>query len=219
MGKELSLLIHSLPFLLKGALVTLELTFMSMGIGFVGGVFIGVFNCEKLRNPLSTYLFNSFVWVIRGTPLFIQVLIVYYALPEVIGISLSPFIAGMIALGVNSMAYVAEIVRGGVNAISLGQWEAAYTVGLTTWQSLKGIILPQMFRIAFPNFTNELSSLIKETSILMIIGVAELTKVSRDIASRELDPMTLYLEAAFLYLMMTTLLSGVVHYMQKKKDL
>lgn len=165
---------------------------------------VGILNCNKLCNPYLSIVLNAFVWVIRGTPLFVQVLIVYYALPEVLGISLSPFAAGVVALGVNSTAYISEVVRGGINAIPEGQWEAAYVIGLNPWKTLQGIILPQMFRITLPSVTNELITLIKETSILMVIGVAELTKVSKDIVSRELDPMTIYLAAAGLYLLMTS---------------
>jgi ABC-type amino acid transport system permease subunit len=114
------------------------------------------------------------------------------------------------------MAYISEIVRGGIDSISDGQWEAAYVIGLKPWQILKKVILPQMFRITLPGLTNELTALIKETSILMIIGVAELTKISKDIVARELDPMTIYLTAAVLYLVMTTSLSLLARAKQKK---
>lgn len=216
MLEEYSLLIKSLPFLLQGALATIEIALVSIAIGLCGGIVIGVLNCNKMRNSFSTVVLNSFVWIIRGTPLFVQVLIVYYALPEVIGISLSPFTAGVIALGINSMAYISEIVRGGINAIPEGQWEAAYVIGLKPWQTLQGIILPQMLRMNLPSLTNELTALIKETSILMVIGVAELTKVSRDIVARELDPMTIYLAAAALYLVMTSSASLLAQYTQKR---
>lgn len=216
MLEEYSILIKSLPFLLQGALATIEIALVSIAIGLCGGIVIGVLNCNKMRNSFSTVVLNSFVWIIRGTPLFVQVLIVYYALPEVIGISLSPFTAGVIALGINSKAYISEIVRGGINAIPEGQWEAAYVIGLKPWQTLQGIILPQMLRINLPSLTNELTALIKETSILMVIGVAELTKVSRDIVARELDPMTIYLAAAVLYLAMTSSASLFAQYTQKR---
>ncbi len=212
----MSTLIKSLPFLLQGALATIEIALVSIAIGLCGGIMIGILNCNKMRNPFSSALLHSFVWIIRGTPLFVQVLIVYYALPEIIGISLSPFIAGVIALGINSMIYISEIVRGGINAISEGQWEAAYVIGLKPWQTLKGIILPQMLRMNLPSLTNELTALIKETSILMVIGVAELTKVSRDIVARELDPMTIYLAAAMLYLAMTSSASLIAQFTQKR---
>ncbi|MFC2049323.1 amino acid ABC transporter permease, partial [Chlamydiota bacterium] len=143
------------------------------------------------------------------------VLIIYYALPELLGITLSPFSAGVIALGINSTAYISEIVRAGIDAIADGQWEAAFVLGLNRWKTLKGIILPQMFRISLPGLTNELTALIKETSILMVIGVAELTKVSKDIVARELDPMTIYLAAAALYLVMTGTVSVFMHKIQR----
>ncbi len=214
--KEGSLLIKSMPFLFQGALTTLQISLISIAIGFCGGVFIGALNCHRMRNKFLAPIFNGFVWTIRGTPLFVQILIVYYALPEITGVSLSPFMAGVMALGINSMAYVSEIVRGGINAISGGQWDAAYVIGLKSWQTLRGIILPQVLRNTLPSLTNESTALIKETSILMVIGVAELTKASKDIVTRELDPMTIYLGAAFLYLVMTSAVSMLVHYSQKR---
>lgn len=212
-------LINSLPLLLQGTFATIQIAIVSIAIGLCGGVLIGVLNCNKLGTPFSTWTLSGFVWIIRGTPLFVQVLIVYYALPELIGISLSPFVAGVIALGINSMAYISEIVRGGINAIPDGQWEAAYVIGLTPWQTLQGIILPQVFCNSLPSLTNELTALIKETSILMVIGVAELTKISRDIVTRELDPMTIYLAAAVLYLVMTSSVSFLAKLTQKKEAL
>ena len=202
-----SLLMKSLPLLLAGAITTLQIAFVAVAIGLCCGVLVGVMNCRQLRSPLVGSILNGYVWATRGTPLFVQVLIVYYAIPELMGISFSPFTAGVIALGVNSTAYISEIVRGGINAIPDGQWEAAYVVGLMPLQTLQGVILPQMFRITLPSITNELMALVKETSILMVIGVAELTKVSKDIVARELDPMTIYLGAAAIYLVMTVLLA------------
>ena len=216
MNSELSLLLQSLPFLVKGAFVTIQIALVSIAVGLCGGILIGILNCRKLRFEPLAFLLNSFVWMVRGTPLFIQVLIAYYALPEILGISLTPFTAGVIALGVNSMAYISEIVRGGIDAILVGQWEAAYVIGLNSWNTLKDVILPQMFRITLPSLTNELTALIKETSILMVIGVAELTKISKDIVARELDPITLYLATAVLYLVMTSCLSLLARSKQKK---
>lgn len=215
MSSELSLLINSLPFLLHGALATIKIALMAITIGLCGGILIGILNCQKLRSAQIAFFLSGFVWVVRGTPLFVQVLVIYYALPEILGFSLSPFVAGVIALGINSTAYISEIVRGGIDSIPIGQWEAAYVVGLKSWDTLKKVILPQMFRITLPSLTNELTALIKETSILMVIGVAELTKVSKDIVARELDPMTIYLAAAVLYLVMTSCLSIVARSKQK----
>lgn len=208
--------LHHFPHLLKGVAVTLQISTISIALGLMGGVAVGVINCDKISTPFLRRFFSGFVWVIRGTPLFVQVLIIYYALPEVIGISFSPFTAGVIALGINSTAYISEIVRGGINAIPGGQWDAAWVLGLNRSKTLRGIILPQVFNNCLPSITNELTSLIKETGILMVIGVAELTKASRDIVVRELDPITIYLTAAAFYLALTSGISFLTHQLQKR---
>jgi len=216
MNSSLCLLFKSLPLLLQGAAVTLLLACIAGVLGLCGGILVGTLNSQRLQKPILTPCLTGFVWLIRGTPVFVQVLLIYYALPEVTGISLSPFTAGILALSINSTAYISEIIRGGINALPVGQWEAAYVTGLTTKDTLQGIIFPQVLRHALPSLTNELVTLVKETSVLMIIGVAELTKVGKDIVARELDPMTIYLAAAALYLCMTSGLSSMTHYLQKR---
>lgn len=213
---SLNLLFQSLPFLLKSALVTIEISLFALCVGMIGGIGMGILNSQKLRKANLGKILDGFVWIVRGTPLFVQVLIVYYALPKLLGFSLSPFIAGVVALGVNSMAYISEIVRGSINAIPEGQWEAAHILGVKHFDLLKGIILPQMFKISWPSITNELTALIKETSILMVIGLAELTKMSKDIVARELDPMTIYLASAGLYLLMTSAVTVITQMIQKR---
>lgn len=212
------LLMDSLPVLLKSTVVSIQIAFVSLLIGFVFGVFLGILNCRNLRKAWFGGMIDSFVWIIRGTPLFVQLLIIYYALPELIGISFSPFIAGVIALGINSSAYISEIIRSGIDAIPQGQWEASYVLGYTRTQSICSIILPQMFRHVLPALTNEFTSLIKETSILMVIGVAELTKASKDIVARELDPLTIYLASAFLYLLLTTSVTFITKKIQGRLE-
>jgi polar amino acid transport system permease protein len=213
---SLSLFFQAFPFLIKGALATLKIALASIGIGFVGGLIVGILNSERFHIQSIKAFLKTFVWIIRGTPLFIQVLIIYYVLPELLGLSLSPFTAGVIALGINSTAYLSEIIRGGIDAIGEGQWEAASTLGLSWKQTVRGIILPQCLRFSLPSITNELTALIKETSILMVIGVAELTKVSKDIVARELNPMAIYLGAALIYLVMTSTVSYLAQYFQKR---
>lgn len=216
MSDETSLLIRSLPLLWQGTLMTLQLFMFSISIGICGGICIGVLNCRKMKIPILSNILTGFVWIIRGTPSFVHVLIAYYALPEILGFSLSPFAAGVIALGINSTAYISEIVRGGIDAIPDGQWEAAYVLGLNPIHTLKGIIMPQMLWITLPSLTNEVTTMIKETSILMVIGVAELTKVSKDIVTRELDPISIYLITAVFYLAMTSGLSYAMSKLRKE---
>lgn len=194
----------------------MQIAIAAIALGLSGGFLLGILNSDKMRNQNSAWLINGFVWVIRGTPLFVQVLIVYYGLPELIGLSFSPFTAGVLALGVNSSAYISEIVRSGINAIPEGQWQAAYVVGLSPAKAMQGIVLPQVIRNSLPSITNELTALIKETSILMAIGVAELTKVSKDIVVRELDPISIYLAAAAIYLILTSGASMLASFFEQR---
>lgn len=202
--------------LLRGAFATIEITLAALAIGSVGGMGLGILNCQKCQVPILSSAIHFFVLVMRGTPLFVQVLIFYFALPEALGIDLSPFAAGVVALGLNSSAYVAEIVRCGINSIPEGQWEAAQVLGYRRRQALKSVILPQMMRNVLPALTNEMTSLVKETSILMAIGVTELTKVGRDIVTKQLDPMTVYLAVAAIYFVMTSAISLSTRYFEKR---
>lgn len=210
-----SFYLTNLPLLLKAAWVTIGLTLQGLLIGLAFGTILGVLNCERLKTPLLSQSIHFAVSLIRGTPLFVQVLIIYYALPQALNINLSPFAAGVIALGINSSAYVCEILRGGINTISKGQWEAAHVLGYSKIGGLFFIIAPQMLRNSLPALTNEMISLLKETSVLMIIGVTELTKVGRDIVSRELNPMSIYLTVAGIYYLMTSGISLMTHHLER----
>ena len=193
--------------LLKGALLTIEISIASIAVGLSLGILFGVLNCQKIRFfPMST-LISIYVTIMRGTPLFVQILILYFGLPAISGINFSPFISGVIALGLNATAYIAEIVRAGLNSIPAGQWEASQVLGYSRFQTLRFITLPQALRTILPPLTNELVVLVKESSILMVVGVPELTKVSKDIVSREMNPMEIYLMAGLLYLALTSLIS------------
>ncbi len=196
--------VKSILLMLKGALLTLEISGLGICLGLVGGTLLGVCNAKRMRIFPLHHLISAYVLVIRGTPLFVQILILYFGLPSLIGIDLSPFAAGVLAIGINSTAYLAETVRSGLNAIPIGQWEAAQVLGYSNTQTLRFVMLPQAVKTILPSVTNELVSLIKESSILMIVGVPELTKVSKDIVARELKPMEIYLMCAVFYFVMTS---------------
>lgn len=196
-----------IPQLLLGALVTVKISIISIVIGAVGGTLIGIVSSKGVHVPYLRTILKGYVSVVRGTPLFIQLLIIYFSLPELIGLDLSPLSAGILALGLNSMAYISEIIRGGVNVIPSGQWEACHSLGYSTYQTFRFTILPQTFRNVFPSLTNEFVSLVKESSILMILGVQELTKVSKDIVSRELNPFEVYVLTATMYFLITSSIS------------
>lgn len=199
----------ALPILLKGAVLTLEISICGLVIGCSGGILLGALSSNKMKIKGIKPWITGFVALIRGTPLFVQLLVVYFALPTVFGFDISALSAGIFTLGVNSTAYVTEIIRGGVNATPSGQWEAAQTLGYSPFQTLTTIILPQALKKSLPSLTNQLVSLIKESSLLMILGVQELTKVSKEIVARELNPMEVYLSAALIYFILTTIVSSI----------
>ncbi|ANH78959.1 amino acid ABC transporter permease [Candidatus Chlamydia sanziniae] len=203
--------------LLRGCGYTLFISSIAILCGSMWGLLIGTVSSRYFCCRIVRFLANSYVTVIRGTPLFIQILILYFGLPAVIHLEPTPLASGIIALSINSAAYLAENIRGGINALSLGQWESAKVLGYKKYQIFFYIIYPQVFKNILPSLTNEFVSLIKESSILMVVGVSELTKVSKDIVSRELNPMEMYTICAGLYLVMTTTFSFVARLLERRQ--
>jgi len=206
---------QSSHILLYGLCVTMMVALCAIVIGLAGGLLCGLLTSKKLQSKWLANPIGLYVLIVRGTPVYVQVLLMYYALPDLLGINLSPFAAGVIALGCNSIAYVAEIIRGGMNSINQGQWEACYVLGYSTNQALKAIILPQVIKIVLPSLTNELVVLLKETSILSVIGLLEITRVGMNLSAHTLDPLTVYLVIALLYLVMTTGISFAAKKIEK----
>ncbi len=198
------LIIQSWPLLARGMVASVQLAFYSIAIGLIFGTLIGVASSRQLRVPGVAHLFDLYAFCARGIPFFVQLLIVYFVLPDLLGVNLSPFAAGTIALGMCSTGYVAEIIRSGVNAIPHGQWEAAYVLGYSRYQMIRHIILPQVLAIVTPALSNELISVVLSTSIISQIGTLELTKVGANIIAREMNALTIYFTIALLYLSITT---------------
>jgi len=205
------------PLLIQGMLMTMIVSCCGLAIGLCGGTLFGIGSCRKLKT-LWTPLINFYTLVIRGTPVYVQLLIVYYALPELININLGPLQAGIIVLGFNSIAYVAEIIRSGINAVPGGQWDAAYVLGYPRIKTLTLIILPQAFKNILPALINEIIALIKESSILASIGLLEITRVAMNITAQTLDPLGAYLCVAMIYLFLTTTISFFAKKIEKKME-
>ncbi|MBB3773626.1 polar amino acid transport system permease protein [Angulomicrobium tetraedrale] len=155
-----------------------------------------------------------YIWFIRGTPTLIQIFIIYFGLPQM-GLRLSPFVAGVIALGVNGGAYVAEIVRAGLSAIPKGQMESAQALGMSRWHMMSRIILPQVFRVILPPVTNEAITMVKNTSLLSTITVVELTLYSQTIIATTFRPFEFYIATALIYLVMTSLISQAAGHLER----
>lgn len=208
-----TLLIQSLPVLAQGAVLTVKFAVLSMIFGLAGGVVLALMGISTNRAlpPIA----RVYVSIMRGTPLLVQIFVIYYGLPS-IGISLDPTPAGVIALSANVAAYLSESMRGAILGIHRGQWLAAYSLGLSRRQTLRYVIGPQALRIAVPSLSNSLISLIKDTSLVSVITVTELLRSAQEIIASTYQPLPLYLAAAAVYWVLCQVLEWVQHWFEKR---
>jgi polar amino acid transport system substrate-binding protein len=201
------------PMLLKGAGITLFISGTSMALAITLGLMLTLMRLYS-RPPFST-LSTAYIEIYRGTPLLIQLYILYYGLPN-IGISLSPLAAAFFGLGMNYAAYESELYRAGISAVPKGQMEAALSLGMTRGVALRRIILPQAFRIALPGVTNDFIALFKDSSLVSIIAMVELTKTYTILAASTLRFFELGLIVAILYFAMSYPLSHLARRLEEK---
>lgn len=199
--------------LIPGIKVTIPLTIVSFALSFVLGLLLALVQVADIKGLKQFSRF--YIWVFRGTPLIVQLFIIFFGLPS-IGIVLDAFTAAVLGFGLNLAAYNAEVFRSAIQAIPKGQSEAAYMIGLTYPQTMARVILPQSFPIAFPSLFNNLISLLKDTSLAASITVVELFTVTQQIAARTYEPFALYIEAAVIYLIFSTALTWLQGYLEKK---
>lgn len=191
--------------MLEGTEVTLEIFFITLALSIPIGLLAALGRISPIK-PLSL-LVEFYVWLMRGTPLMLQLLFVYFALPMV-GILLPDIAAALLAFVLNYAAYFCEIFRAGIQSISRGQYEAAKTLGMTYPQTMRRIIIPQMLKNVLPPISNETINLVKDTSLIYILAMNDLLRVARNIVQREFD-MTPFVIAAVFYLAMTFVLTWV----------
>jgi His/Glu/Gln/Arg/opine family amino acid ABC transporter permease subunit len=202
------------PAFMRGLTLTLEIAVISIILGFIGGLLIGMMRIS--RNPIVNGLSMIYVEAFRGTPLLIQIFLVYLGLPQ-LGIQVeSALVAGLIALSMNSAAYQAEIFRGGVQAIPKGQMEAGRSLGLSYNQSLANVIIPQALRNGLPAYTNEFITMIKDSSLVMTIGILELTLTGKIISGATAQPFVVLLFVALLYFILTFTTARIMRYVEKR---
>ncbi|MDX6710387.1 MAG: arginine/lysine/histidine/glutamine transport system substrate-binding and permease protein [Blastocatellia bacterium] len=200
------------PLFLKGVWLTGRVAFLSLLLGLPLGLFLALARVQSLKvlsAPAAVY-----VEIVRGTPLLVQILFIYLVLPN-FGITLPRFPAGVAALALNGAAYISEIFRAGILSIEAGQMEAARSLGMTYAQAMRRIILPQTFRRVIPPLTNEGIALLKDSSLVSVIGLVELTKTGQDLASRFAAPLTMWPVVAIFYLMLTFPLTRVSQYLER----
>ncbi len=203
----ISLFSRIFPLLLKGFAMTMRILISSASLSLTLGLLFGALSCKRLKIPLLSQIIECLTFVLRATPFFVQLLLIYFVVPDLLGVALDPFPASVIALGLCSSAYVAQIVRGGLNSIPSAQWEGAFSLGMNTVQSLRHIILPQMGRNILPMLNNELDSLLKSTSVVSSIGLLELTRMGMNAVSREMQPVAIYLTVACFYICISACLN------------
>lgn len=191
---------RSLPLLLKGLSLSLKIFVLTSLLSLSLGLIMGSLTCKRLRLRGISLAIEGLAFVLRAVPVYVQLLIAYFVLPDLLGIELEAFTAAIIALSLCSAGYTAQIVRGGLNAIPKEQWEAAYTLGYSVMESLRYIIFPQVLRTVLPALTGECDALLKSTAILASIGLLELTRMGMNIVSREMDPLPIYLAVAAFYI-------------------
>lgn len=204
-------------YILEGLFHTIIIAFFAVIIGIIIGIVIALVRNNYERNGKMRFgnaIASCYVHVIRGTPVILQLMIIYYVIFKSVDINI--VIVGILAFGINSGAYVSEIIRAGINSISIGQLEAGYSLGLKYGQVMKYIILPQAVRNILPALGNEFITLLKETSVGAYIGIIELTKASDIIASRTYDYFFPLIIIAIIYLIMTLGLSKLVNRMERR---
>jgi polar amino acid transport system substrate-binding protein len=202
-----------LPMLLKGALVTIEISVLAMGLAIVAGLALALTRLYGVA-PLR-WLALAYIEVIRGTPLLIQLYLIYYGLPNV-GIRLNAFVAAVLGLGLNYAAYEAENYRAGIQAVPRGQMEAALSLGMPRWLALRAVILPQAIRVVIPPVTNDFIALFKDSSLVSVITMVELTKVYGMLALTTYDFMGLGLMTAAIYFGLSYPVSLFAKHLERK---
>ena len=208
---DFQLIVDSLPLLFQGACVTVQITAISVGLGLFFGLFIGIAQISRVaffRIPAKIY-----VDFLRGTPLLVQIFMIYFALPLLIGTRIDPFIAAIVAC---SIAYIAEIFRAGIQSIDKGQMEAGRSLGLNWSQTMRFIIIPQAFKRIIPPLGNEFIAMLKDSSLVSVIGFEELTRQGQLVIASTYGAMEIWTAVALIYLLMTMPITRLVAYLEKR---
>ncbi len=209
---DFSVLPEYFPLFWAGAVATLQITTLGILLGLVLGIVIGLMRTSNIW--VLDSLSRLYIFLIRGTPLLLQLFIIYYGLSSVVRIPGYP--AAIIALGIHNAAYIAEIFRGAITSVDRGQREAALSIGMTSWQSMKRIILPQAFKRAVPPLGNQFIIALKDSSLASTIAVSELILRSRQLASSNFMMMEMLVVAGIYYLFLTSFFSIIVAKIEKR---
>ncbi|MED1801541.1 MULTISPECIES: amino acid ABC transporter permease [Brevibacillus] len=204
--------LRTLPFFWKPLLLTFQLTIASVIVGSIIGLFVALLKVSKL--PVARFIANAYIMIIRGTPLVVQIFVLYFGFYKVI--DLGQFWSAALALAIHSGAYIAEIFRGSIQSIDKGQMEAGLSLGMSTRQTMRRIILPQAMKRSIPPLGNQFILSLKESSLAAFIAMDELFSLARRLSAETFDEMTYFLIVALYYLVIVMAFTYVVHIMEKR---
>lgn len=196
-------------FFLKGIKITILISLIGVALGSILGAFVALMKLSKIK--IISWIASIYIEILRGTPMLVQVFIVFFGITAALGLDISALVCGTIALVINSSAYIAEIIRAGINAVDKGQMEAARSLGLNYRQTMKSVIMPQAIKNILPALGNEFVTLIKESSIVSTIGVGEIMFNAQVVQGISFDPFTSLLVAAALYFVLTFVLTRIMN--------
>ncbi len=210
---DFNLIAQYWPLLMRGLLVTLQIAGLGCCIGLILGTVLALM--QTSRNKLARFFVTCYVVIIRGTPMLIQIFCAYFLLPQ-IGVHIPALWTAIIAIGLNSAAYISQIIKSGISSVATGQIEAAKVLGFSTSDTIRYIVLPQAIRTTLPALGNEFVTLIKDSALASLIGVEELSKQASYIKSVTFDAITVYFAIAILYLICTSTVSFFVAQLEKR---
>ena len=210
------------PLLFKGLWITVEVTFLSLLLAFILGL-SSCFMSLSEKAPLKG-IANIYIWIIRGTPLLVQVFYVYFAIPQLfqfLGFDLrfTPLSAGVITLTLNAGAYMSEIFRGAINAVNPGQMEAARSLGLSKWQAMRRVVLPQALRICLPSLVNQFIITLKDSSLISVIGLADIMYQAKIYVGRSMESFATYTWVALFYLVLIAVLTKLANTVERRTQI
>lgn len=209
-----AILTDYLPMLGQAVLLTLEFTLLSTVVGFLWGI---VLSLIKISNIKPLVLFAQFYTsIFRGTPLLVQLMLIYYATPQLLNYQITALQAGVLTFGLNSAAYISESIRGGILSVDKGQWEAAMSLGVPKFRLLFDIVFPQAFKNTLPSLVNESIALLKDSSMVSIIGVADTMRWASLIQAKTFRAFEAFIVAALVYYVLVMALTSLGHYLERR---
>jgi polar amino acid transport system permease protein len=212
--KEMDIIVASLPLLLKGLQVTLYIFVIAIILGFLIGLLVALLRLAPIK--ILNWIAKVYVDAIRGTPFIVQLFFIYFGVNSLNLISLDSTTAGIITVAINAGAYFAEIIRAGIQSIDKGQTEAARSIGFTGAQTMRYVVLPQAFRRMLPTITNQSIISLKDTSLLSVIGIADLTQQGQIQASATFEAFKVWLAVGVIYFIIIYLLTLIANFIERR---